>query len=34
MEKECISEMNDNYRKPEYFQEKGVYLFNFMTTDN
>ena len=34
MDKECISEMNDNYRRPEFFQEKGVYLFNFLTTDN
>jgi hypothetical protein len=30
MEKEYISEKNDNYRKPEYYEEKGVYLFNFM----
>ena len=34
MDKERISEMNDNYRKPEFLQDKGVYLFNFLTTDN
>ena len=34
MDKECISEMNDNYRRPEFYQEKNVYLFNFLTTDN
>lgn len=25
-----ISEGHDNYRKPEYTDEKGVYLFNFL----
>ena len=34
MDKEYISEIKDNYRKPEYYREKGTYLFNFMGQDN
>ena len=34
MEKECVSEMNDNFRKPEYYEEKKVYLFNFIGSDS
>lgn len=34
MEKEYISENKDNYRKPEYYKEKGIYLFNFLSSDN
>ena len=34
MDKECISENKDNFRKPEYYKEKDVYLFNFMGQDN
>lgn len=30
MDKEFVSENHDNYRKPEYSPEKGVYLFNYM----
>ena len=31
---EKISEKTDNYRKPEFVQDKGVYLFNFMGTES
>lgn len=34
MDKEYISEAKDNYRKPEYVKEKGVYLFNYMGKDD
>ena len=34
MDKEYISEAKDNYRKPEYYKEKDVYLFNYMGKDN
>lgn len=30
MDTEYISEVHDNYRKPELTDEKGVYLFNFL----
>ena len=30
MDKELISEGHDNYRKPEYSPEKGVYLFDYL----
>ena len=30
MEKEYISEVHDNYRKPEYSPEKNVFLFNYL----
>lgn len=30
MDTEYISEVHDNYRKPEQTDEKGVYLFNFL----
>ena len=31
---EKILKKTDNYRKPEFVQDKGVYLFNFMGTDS
>ncbi len=34
MDKEYISEKKDNYRKPEYFQDEGVYMFNYLEKDN
>jgi len=34
MEKEYISEAKDNFRKPEYYKEKDLYLFNYMGKDN
>ena len=34
MDKECISESKDNFRKPEYVRESGTYLFNFMGQDS
>ena len=30
MEREYISEVKDNFRRPEYSPEKGIYLFNFL----
>ena len=30
MGKEYVSEVQDNYRKPEYSPEKGIYLFNYL----
>lgn len=30
MNKEYVSEVHDNYRKPEYSPEKQVYLFNYL----
>lgn len=33
MDKEFISEGHDNYRKPEYSPEKGVYLFDYLQND-
>jgi hypothetical protein len=30
MDKHFITEVKDNYRKPEYSPEKGIYLFNFL----
>jgi len=30
MDTEYISEVHDNFRKPEQTDEKGVYLFNFL----
>mmetsp|Transcript_14261 Transcript_14261/g.13832 ORF Transcript_14261/g.13832 Transcript_14261/m.13832 type:complete len:83 (+) Transcript_14261:169-417(+) len=29
MEKEYVSENHDNFRKPEYSPEKGIYLFDY-----
>ena len=34
MDKECITEQHDNYRRPEYDDEHGAYLFNFLLQDN
>jgi hypothetical protein len=34
MEKEQITEQHDNYRKPEFDDERGVFLFNFVSQDN
>ena len=34
MEREYISEVQDNYRKPEYSPEKGIYLFNFLDEES
>ena len=34
MEKELISEVHDNYRRPEYSPEKGIYLFNFLDEED
>ena len=34
MDKECITEQHDNYRRPEYDEEHGAYLFNFLLQDN
>lgn len=33
MDKEYISEVHDNYRKPE-FDESGIPLFNFLDTQD
>ena len=33
MDKEYISEIHDNFRKPEYSPEKKVYLFNYLEED-
>jgi len=33
MDKEYISEVHDNYRKPEYSPEKKVHLFNYLEED-
>lgn len=30
MDTEFISEVHDNFRKPEYSPEKGVHLFNYL----
>lgn len=30
MNKEYVSEIHDNYRKPEYNGERGVYLFDYL----
>jgi len=30
MGKEYVSEGHDNFRRPEYSPEKGVYLFNYL----
>ena len=34
MDKEYISEVHDNYRKPEFSPEKKVYLFNYVDEEN
>eukprot|EP00347_Sterkiella_histriomuscorum_P011923 403370574 len=34
MDTEYISEVHDNYRKPEQTDEKGVYLFNYLDKDS
>jgi hypothetical protein len=34
MEKEFISEVHDNYRRPEYSPEKKVYLFNYLDEES
>ena len=34
MEKELITEQHDNYRRPEFDDERGVFLFNFVSQDN
>ena len=34
MEKEQITEQHDNYRKPEFDDERGIFLFNFISQDN
>ena len=30
MDKEYVSEIHDNFRKPEYSPEKKIYLFNYV----
>ena len=33
MEKEYVSENRDNFRKPQYSPEKGIYLFDYTDED-
>jgi hypothetical protein len=34
MDKEFISEVHDNFRKPEFSPDKGIFLFDYLKTED